>query len=312
MRRTLCLFHYPCIDGITAALAAHLHHQQANLPIRMLPNTTFNPLTVDDLQLTGSETVYLLDFAGPPGFAREVARRAGRCIVLDHHKTSAEDLTGRAAAAVAPPNLEVHFDMQRSGATIALDYFQPQGLTPHQLELFKYVEDADLWRWVLPDSRAFHAGLTSLALDLHAANNPAIFDQLLALTPAEVIAAGKPELQRQAALVAGAVRECHEIELGGEGRGWGRALAVVVAPDVARLRDQLGNELAAEASRRGLRSMAAVAYEEAGIGDASMLKVSLRSVGEDTTQITQAYGGGGHRNASACLMSKDEFATWAV
>lgn len=38
------------------------------------------------------------------------------------------------------------------------DYFEPQGLTAEQQQLFKYIEDADLWRWQLPDSKAFTAG----------------------------------------------------------------------------------------------------------------------------------------------------------
>lgn len=66
----------------------------------------------------------MVDFAGPRGFAKEVAAAAKRCVVLDHHKTSAAELTDPAIAGV--DKLEVHFDMGRSGATVALDYFEPQ------------------------------------------------------------------------------------------------------------------------------------------------------------------------------------------
>lgn len=44
--------------------------------------------------------------------------------MLDHHKTSAAELTDPAVLSIS--NLEVHFDMERSGATVALDYFQPE------------------------------------------------------------------------------------------------------------------------------------------------------------------------------------------
>jgi hypothetical protein len=316
-RRILCLYHYPCPDGIFAALAAATYHRAAGLPLEMVPNTTFRPATVEGLGLTRQDCVYLLDFAGPPGFARELARAAGRCVVLDHHKTSAEDLAGPAAAAAAPPSLEVHFDMARSGATIALDYFRPAGLAPPQRALFAYIEDSDLWRWALPGSKAFFAGFTALGLDLDARRNPAIFDQLLALTPEAVIAAGEPELARQAAAIAAALGVAHEVALGGAagaGRGWGRALAVHVGADGAAMRSQLGNALAEEAGRRGLRAVAAVAYEEAGIPEAGAIKVSLRSKGEgeDTTVVAQAYGGGGHRNASSFLIPKAEFEAWRV
>lgn len=54
--------------------------------------------------------------------------------------------------------------------------------------LCRMVEDADLWRWSLPDSQAFHAGLAGLKLEYSALANPDIFDQLLALNPQQVIA----------------------------------------------------------------------------------------------------------------------------
>ena len=54
-------------------------------------------------------------------------------------------------------------------------------------ELFAYIEDADLWRWRLPDSKAFHAGFTSLGMEWDANANPAVFDQLLRLQPADII-----------------------------------------------------------------------------------------------------------------------------
>ena len=46
-----------------------------------------------------------------------------RVIVLDHHKT-AVDMLGSAEA--QHPNLLLELDMSRSGATIALDWFQPK------------------------------------------------------------------------------------------------------------------------------------------------------------------------------------------
>lgn len=65
---------------------------------------------------------------------------------------------------------------------------RPQDLTPAQLQLFRYIEDADLWRWRLPDSKAFHAGLMNLGLEFDANKNPRVFDMLLAQTPEALIA----------------------------------------------------------------------------------------------------------------------------
>ena len=56
-------------------------------------------------------------------------------------------------------NCTVNLDMDRSGATMALDHWKPTGLTDTQRQLFLYVEDADLWQWKLPESKEFHAGV---------------------------------------------------------------------------------------------------------------------------------------------------------
>ncbi len=49
------------------------------------------------------------------------------------------------------------------------------------------------------------------------------------------------------------------------------------------------------------------------LAERNLIKVSLRSKGdEDTTVISQAYGGGGHLNASGCTMPLVEFDTWVV
>ncbi len=49
------------------------------------------------------------------------------------------------------------------------------------------------------------------------------------------------------------------------------------------------------------------------MGDQSKIKVSLRSIGdEDTTVISQAFGGGGHRNASSFITDIAHFKAWLV
>ena len=47
--------------------------------------------------------------------------------------------------------------------------------------------------------------------------------------------------------------------------------------------------------------------------DGTRLKVSLRSLGqEDTTVISEMFGGGGHRNASSFMIDKAEFDSWVL
>lgn len=80
---------------------------------------------------------------------------------MDHHKTAFELFERPAVGNVSfdIDNCLVNLDMDRSGATMALDHWQPKSLTDEQRQMFLYIEDADLWRWKLPDSRKFHAGV---------------------------------------------------------------------------------------------------------------------------------------------------------
>lgn len=49
---TFISYHYPCPDGIFAALAAHLGLQQTNsTPVTWLPNTVYQPRQLQDLPL---------------------------------------------------------------------------------------------------------------------------------------------------------------------------------------------------------------------------------------------------------------------
>ncbi|KAL3157489.1 hypothetical protein ABBQ32_011953 [Trebouxia sp. C0010 RCD-2024] len=119
------LYHYPCPDGVFAALAAHLSFSVTAQKVIWVPNAVFAPRQVNDLQLQAGQTLYMLDFAGPPGFAKAVAEHGARVVVLDHHKTALELLNTTESQ---HPNLDAQIDMSRSGATIALDYFKPEVL----------------------------------------------------------------------------------------------------------------------------------------------------------------------------------------
>lgn len=83
-------------------------------------------------------------------------------------------------------------DMDRSGATIAYDYFKEKLLCGdintdtngaiaefrRVRRLVEYIEDADLWRWRLPNSKAFSSGLKDLNLEFDVTLNPSLFQQV--------------------------------------------------------------------------------------------------------------------------------------
>lgn len=99
-------------------------------------------------------------------------------VILDHHKTALE-------AKIEGENVVKVLDMERSGATIAYDYFKEKILdkTLHrEFErvrlLFDYIEDGDLWRWRLENSKSFSSGLKDLNIEFSFQLNPSLFEQV--------------------------------------------------------------------------------------------------------------------------------------
>lgn len=89
-------------------------------------------------------------------------------------------------------------DMERSGATIAFDYFKEKlmmssksgygfGKVDQSMlnefervrQLYDYIEDGDLWRWKLQNSKAFSSGLKDLNIEFDVRLNPSLFEQVI-------------------------------------------------------------------------------------------------------------------------------------
>uniref|UniRef100_A0A0D9VJL0 DHHA1 domain-containing protein n=1 Tax=Leersia perrieri TaxID=77586 RepID=A0A0D9VJL0_9ORYZ len=323
-RVSAVLYHYPCPDGAFAALAAHLYFSAAALPVRFFPNTVYDPIRSDALPFDEIKDVYLLDFVGPPDFVTDIALKVESVTILDHHKTAFESLCGNATLG---KNVNKVIDMQRSGATIAFDFFSnklsmvgsdlwnhesanaingvkylPDNKVETVHKLFKFIEDGDLWRWAIPNSKAFSSGLKDLDIEFDVNINQKLFDQasidlLLELDPEEVISRGQATLSYKQKLIDDCLEKSYEIALGCG--SFGNCLAVN-ADAISNLRSELGNQLAEKSL-----------YKVPELNNDNMLKISLRSLNEeDTTSISKEYGGGGHRNASSFLLSVTEFDRW--
>ncbi|VFQ74894.1 unnamed protein product [Cuscuta campestris] len=331
------LYHYPCPDGAFAALAAHLYFSSlpattaaATPPPLFFPNTVYAPLRPGDLPISQIDCVYLLDFVGPPCFLRHLSSLVRRVIVLDHHKTALEML---GAETYAGGEVFKVIDMDRSGATIAYDYFLEKLLTATTRDshngaandgsldrgirefrrlrrLFEYIEDRDLWRWKLPDSKAFSNGLDDLKIEFNARSNPSLFDQSCSLDLDSLISQGKMTISRKQKLIDDSLERSFIIALGGG--TFGHCLAVN-ADALFELRSELGNQLAIKSRELKLRGIGAVIYKVHDLKNDEVVKISLRSVdSEDTTPISQKYGGGGHRNASSFMLNYADFEKWKV
>lgn len=167
--KPLVIYHSGCYDGFAAAFVAWLFFGNDN--VELYPATYGEEPPYD---LIDGRDVYIVDFSYPLDQMNRILARSRDTIVLDHHKT---------AQAALEPLLKFHgsnshglihieFDMERSGAGMAWDYFFRKSVNP---ELFKqyggypwliaYVQDRDLWHFKLPNSKDINAYISTLPFD---------------------------------------------------------------------------------------------------------------------------------------------------
>jgi len=149
MLMPLVLYHGNCPDGFTAAWAMWRVFE-ADAEYREVYYGQAPPLA----DAVGRRVI-LVDFSYPRA-ALDALAKVARCVeVYDHHKTAEQDLRDWTGGKVV-------FDTERSGAGIAWDEFCRRAPRPR---LIDYVEDRDLWRWALPQSREVNEYLFSWPRD---------------------------------------------------------------------------------------------------------------------------------------------------
>lgn len=137
-----------CPDGFASALAAWLYYAgQAEF----LALDHGDIQSVDQLPALAGRAVYILDFSFSSEILRSIEARAAKLVMLDHHKSAADQLSGFDCRCGI-----VHFDMHKSGARLAWEFFHPEQPVP---DLVRFVEDRDIWVWQYAESAGFLAAL---------------------------------------------------------------------------------------------------------------------------------------------------------
>ncbi|MFW9894038.1 MAG: phosphoesterase [Candidatus Thorarchaeota archaeon] len=144
------IYHANCYDGFGAAWAARsfLDKLDKRIEAKYLSAQYGAPPP----EVPSGEQVYLVDFSYPRSTLIEM-RRKNPVYVIDHHKTAKEALEGLE---------DCTFDMAKSGAVLTWEHFFPEKKVP---KLLLYIQDRDLWKFELPDSKEFHAYLRSVGFD---------------------------------------------------------------------------------------------------------------------------------------------------
>lgn len=302
--KPLVIYHANCADGFTAAWA-----------VRQAMDADFHPGVHGELppDVAGRDVI-LVDFSYPRAQLVDMAQVARSILVLDHHKSAEADLRSgainvgtigqvglKAVRIVRLDNLPdareawlhyedtatVHdgivcafFDLDRSGAGIAWDFFHPGAARP---ELIDHVEDRDLWRFALPGTREIQAAVFSYPYEFD------VWD-LLMETPMQTLRAQGVAIERKhhkdvAELVKVAKRQMvighYDVPVA--------SLPYTLASDAGHL------------MAKG-QPFAACYYDKDG-----GRVFSLRSTdqGVDVSEVAKLYGGGGHARAAGFTVPRD-------
>lgn len=152
MNNVFVFYHALCIDGFAAAATLW----------RALPQAIYRPVHYSEpLPLEGvgaGATLYFVDFAPPPAEIQTLAAlNPGRVVILDHH-ASMLDAYRQAdcpefQAVLQQANVELTLDGTRSGTGLTWAHLYPDTPLPYVLAC---VQDRDLWKFELKDSRDFY------------------------------------------------------------------------------------------------------------------------------------------------------------
>lgn len=264
-----------CPDGFAAALAAWLFYEgQAEF----LGLDHGEIKSVDDLPTLDGRAVYILDFSFSADILRGIESRAAKLVMLDHHKSAAEKLTGFECRCGI-----VHFDMHKSGARLAWEFFQPELPIP---DLVRFVEDRDIWVWQYPESPGFLAALDMEPFNFERWNEIAAFDGMqLSL----YVERGKAMDEKFSKLAEGIAEAAQPVSFNGVSG------LMVNAPGV--FHSLVGDILSAKSGTFALMW---------SIDKSGIVKAGLRSQRPfDCIPLAESMGGGGHAQACGFKMSAD-------
>ncbi|OGA95901.1 MAG: phosphoesterase [Burkholderiales bacterium RIFCSPHIGHO2_12_FULL_61_11] len=264
-----------CPDGFAAALAAWLYYKGK---AEFLGLEHGDISSVEELPALSGRAVYILDFAFSPELLRGIEARAAKLVLLDHHKSAAEKLTGFACRCGV-----VHFDMHKSGARLAWDFFQSATPLP---DLVRFVEDRDLWVWRYPESAGFLAALDMEAFDFSR------WAEIASFSPAQLtafMARGQAMDEKFSKLAADIAEDAQSLTFNGQ-HG-----LMVNAPGV--FHSLIGNLLSQQSGTFALMWVAA---------KGGVVKVGLRSQRSfDCIALAESMGGGGHAQACGFKMGTE-------
>ncbi len=259
------IYHADCTDGFGAAYSAW--KQLGNRAEYHACKHGIKPPNVK------GKNVVILDFSFDNATTKKMIEEANALLVIDHHKSAMVELHDIS---------NTHFDMTKSGAMLAWEYFHPGKEPP---KFVKYIQDRDLWTWELEYSKEFSAAFDMVPFEFEEFEkfeDDSVFD--------DACKRGSYILAYSKTVVKKVCEKAQSRKLNGKD---------VLVVNASHWMSEIGARLAPDCD------FAMIWYWDHA---AQHTKVSLRAFHDavDVSEISKKFGGGGHKKAAGFQLPKNK------
>lgn len=267
----LVIYHKDCFDGMTAAWVVRKYFKERGI---VELNPIFHGAKYGDIPpIVDGQDVYIVDFSYKRDVILEMYRTSKSLTILDHHKTAEADLKDLPYAV---------FDMKRSGAGLAWDWFFPGKPRPW---LVNIIEDRDIWKFEFAETADAHGWISTVPLDFES------WDELANTPLIEVCLKGSFILRYIDQYGKKAMEQSRWEMVAGH-------FVPTTNMPYMNCSEHLHSQLK-KAAELGVPTPFVASYYRGGDG---RWRFSLRSDKDgnnfDVSEIAKLFGGGGHRNAA--------------
>ena len=219
------------------------------------------------------KNVVILDFSFDNKTTKKLIKDSNNLLVIDHHKSAMVELHDIS---------NTIFDMSKSGATMAWEFFHPGKESP---KFIQYITDRDLWKWELPYSKEFSAAFDMVPFEFEEFEkfeDDSVFDD--AVKRGSFILAYSKTV----------VKKVCEKAVSRKYKGMD-----VLVVNSSHWMSEIGAKLSPDCD------FALIWYYD---HDDQHTRVSLRSFHDhvDVSEIAKDFKGGGHRKAAGFTLIKDK------
>ena len=263
-KKKLCIYHGNCLDGFGAAWSVrHALGDEVEFYKGIHQQTPPDVAGLD---------VILVDFSYKKNVLEKLLKTAASITIIDHHVSAEKDL----AELLDSKKISGKFDMTKSGAMMAWEWFNPSMPAP---KLIEHIQDRDLWQFRLEDTNEILAGLSSYSFDFIE------WDKFMAGNNNELEALK----QDGKAIVRKLLMDISELMTSGVRRMTIGGYDVPVLNASSAYVSDAGNIMSKD------EPFAACYWDHA---DGRSFSLRASETGIDVSEVAKQYGGGGHVKAA--------------